>query len=292
VCIPAYNQAKTVSDVVLMSKKYADEIIVCDDGSADNTFEIAKKAGATVIQHPVNRGYGCAIKTLFQAAKKRNADIMITLDSDGQHIPEQIPRLTESLLKNECDVVIGSRFLNDETKHKVPKYRSIGIKAITKFAKIASFENLTDAQSGFRAYSRNAVEKLELSEDGMSISTEILIDCKEKNLFICEVPIDVRYDIENSSSQNSISHGITVLSSVFRFASIRHPLLFYSLPGFILLFTSIFFMGWALELFSDTRFVSTNMILISIGTAVMGVVMIATGVILYSMSALVRGRYR
>ena len=134
VCIPAYNEAASIRDVISKAKRYANEIIVYDDGSTDNTYEIAKTSGATaVIRAQYNRGYGAAIRALFQASRDKNADIMITLDSDGQHDADQIPDIIEPIVKKECDMVIGSRFLTNRDSQRVPRYRSMGIKTITRF---------------------------------------------------------------------------------------------------------------------------------------------------------------
>jgi glycosyltransferase involved in cell wall biosynthesis len=292
VCIPAFNEAKTIADIIKKSKKYADGIIVYDDGSMDDTYEIAKSAGATVIRNPENKGYGVAIRSLFQAAKDQDADIMVTLDSDGQHNPDQIPQLIEPLLKQRFDLVIGSRFLNSNDKEKVPRYRSFGIKTITKLTQAASYGGITDSQSGFRAYNRNALSKINLFEDGMAVSIEILLRAKEKNLLTTEVPITINYNIGDTSTHNPISHGVGLVYSVFQFISLRHPLAFYGLPGIAFLGIAAYFMKNALNLFSETGFVSTNMILIAVGIAVVGVVLLATAAIVYTLIALLKGRIR
>lgn len=292
VCVPAFNEAKNISEIVEKSKKYADAVIVYDDGSTDNTFELATSAGATVIKSPKNTGYGSAIRALFQAAREQDADIMVTLDSDGQHKPEHIPRLLEPVLTQNFDIVIGSRFLNKEDSEKVPRYRTFGIKTITKLTQRASFSGLTDSQSGFRAYNKNALAKINLFEDGMSVSTEILLRAREKNLLATEVPITVNYENYDTSTHNPISHGIGVIYSVMQFISLRHPLAFYGLPGLVLLGVAAFILKNALNLFSTTGYVSTNMILISIGIAVVGVVLLATAAIVYTLIALLRGKIR
>ena len=292
VCIPAFNEAKSIGAIVGKAKSYATEVIVCDDGSVDETYNAAKAAGALVIRHPVNKGYGAAVKTLFCAARERNADVMVTLDSDGQHDPSQIPRVIAPILNEGFDLVIGSRFLDNDDKKKVPAYRTFGIKTITKFAQLASYDNITDAQSGFRAYGKNALSKIDLVEEGMAVSTEILVRAGEKNLMIKEVPITITYDVDDASTHNPVSHGLSVLATIFRFISLRHPLPFYGLPGLAFLIVAGVFMSDALNLFSSTRFVSTNMILISIGAAVIGVVLIVTGVILSTISALLRDKIR
>ena len=291
VCIPAFNEAGAITEIIRKSRKYADDIIVYDDGSTDNTYEAATSAGAIVIRNPENKGYGVAIRSLFQAAKEKDADIMVTLDSDGQHNPDQIPELIEPL-KHGFDIVIGSRFLNNSDKQKVPKYRTLGIKTITKLTQAASYNGITDSQSGFRAYTKNALSKINLFEDGMAVSTEILLRAKEKRLLATEVPITINYNVKDTSTHNPISHGIGVLYSVFQFVSLRHPFAFYGLPGIVLLGFSAYFIKNALNLFSETGYVSTNMILISVGIAVVGVILLATAAILYTLTALLKGRIK
>src|SRR4030095_15449846 len=172
------------------------------------------------------------------------------------------------------------------------RYRSFGIKAITKLTQAASYNGITDSQSGFRAYNRNALSKINLYEDGMAVSTEILLRASEKKLLTTEVPITVKYDLKDTSTHNPLTHGIRVLYSVFQFISLRHPLAFYGLPGLVLLGISAFIMRNALNLFSKTGYVSTNMILIAVGIAVVGVVLLATAAILYTLIALLKDRIK
>lgn len=292
VCIPAYNEAKTIGGIVRSAKQFATEVIVCDDGSADSTSSRAKEAGATVVRHVTNRGYGSAIKTLFEAAKEKEADVMITLDSDGQHDPSQIPDLIKPILDDGYDISIGSRFLRDNDRKKVPIYRSIGIKAITKLAQLTSASKLTDSQSGFRAYGKKALDRIDITEDGMAVSTEILMRAAQENLAIKEVPISVSYDVEDASTHNPVSHGLGVVITIIRFLSIYHPLSFYGLPGLAFLVISGIYVSWALDLFSTTRYVSTNMIMIAVGSAVMGLMLLVTSLILFTMSALLREKFR
>lgn len=291
-CIPAYNESKNIAQIVTKCLAYATKVIVYDDGSTDGTQEIAMHAGAAVIRGLKNRGYGVAIRSLFQIAKEENADVMITLDSDGQHDPGQIHSMLEPIIEEDVDIVIGSRFLSRQDSEKVPRYRSFGIKTITRLTQVASYKNITDAQSGFRSYSKNAIADINLYEQGMGVSTEILLRAKEKGLLIKEVPITIKYDVQNSSTHNPLSHGMGVLYTVMQFISLRHPLAFYSLPGIVLLIVAAFYMNNAMELYSTTKYISTNMILVSVGTAVVGVVLFATGVILYTLTALLRGRIK
>ncbi|MDE1764228.1 MAG: glycosyltransferase family 2 protein, partial [Thaumarchaeota archaeon] len=205
VCIPAYNEEKVIGDVIKRSLKYADKVIVCDDGSTDNTAKIAKESGATVISHKKNEGYGASIITLFDRARQENADIMVTIDGDGQHNPDQISLLVNTLQENNVDVVVGSRFLDKSSS--TPVYRRQGIKIITSAANFGTDFKVSDAQSGFRAYSKRAIESIHPTETGMAVSTEILLKISNKGLALAEVPITVSYN-GDTSTQNPVPHGV------------------------------------------------------------------------------------
>jgi glycosyltransferase involved in cell wall biosynthesis len=211
----------------------------------------------------------------------------VTLDGDGQHDPRQIPRLLESFSKDEADLVIGSRFLNDEDSSKVPRYRKMGLKVITGLASNASYKGLTDTQSGFRAYGRRALQMLSVAEDGMGASTEILLKASDKGLRILEVPITINYE-KGTSTHNPVSHGIDVLLSTVKHLSIRHPLMFYGLPGLCLLLVSMFFGVWTLGMFRDTRVIETNIALISFAAGMFGLTLMTTAVILWVTTSVVR----
>jgi glycosyltransferase involved in cell wall biosynthesis len=290
VCIPAYNESNTIGDIVIKAKKYATEIVVYDDGSTDNTYDIAKAAGAdNVIRNPRNSGYGVAIRTLFQAARERNADVMVTLDSDGQHNPDQIPDVIKPIIDEGFEIVVGSRFLNLKDTQRVPKYRSLGIKTITRLNQSASYNNITDSQNGFRAYSKNALLKLNLFENGMPVSSEILINAKRNNLSVKEVPITVSYSVQRSSSQNPVLHGADLVITLIQFVSLRHPLAFFGVPGIIFLVIGGIYANTALDLFSKYGSVSTVPIMVSVGSGLLGAMLLITGTILYTLSALLRG---
>ena len=116
--IPAFNEEENIGKIIVKLEKIADEIIVCDDGSSDLTGKISKRMGATIITHPKNLGYGAGIRSIFLKAKEINADILITFDADGQHRIEDIQKVIDPILNNKSDIVIGSRFLgNDTTRH-------------------------------------------------------------------------------------------------------------------------------------------------------------------------------
>ena len=235
-CIPAYNEESHIENLVKSAKNYVDSVIVCDDGSTDDTASMAKKAGAIVISHKQNKGYGAAIISLFEYARKNNAEVMVTIDGDGQHSPDQIPLLLDTITQHNVDVVIGSRFLNQN--NTTPGYRQRGIKIITSAANYGADLKVSDSQSGFRAYSKNAIDAIHPTEEGMSVSTEILLKISNKGLSLAEIPITISYD-GDTSEHNPVSHGITVLANTIKYVSIKHPLKFYGVPGIGLIIAGI-----------------------------------------------------
>ena len=188
--IPAYNEANTIGLVIKKTLKHVDMVIVCDDGSTDLTSEVAREAGALVIRHNKNMGYGAALRTLFDKARAIDPDVMVILDGDGQHDPDDIPCLIKPILLGEADIVVGSRFLG---KTKMPAYRGMGIKLISFVVRLTAYPELKDAQSGFRAYSRKAIRAIRITERGMGASTEILLKAAHHRLKLKEVPVEVSY---------------------------------------------------------------------------------------------------
>jgi len=211
--IPCFNTASSIADVVSRSSQYVDQVIVVDDGSSDDTAEKARQAGAFVISHSANGGYGEAIKSCFEAGKANEADILVTLDGDGQHDPEEIQRVVAPILNNATDMVIGSRFLSQQIT--MPGYRRFGIRIITLLVNLGSKVKVYDAQSGFRAYSRQALNAISVKESGMSISVEILIRARKAGLRVKEVATSCQYH-PSSSTKNPVVHGLEVAFSVVR----------------------------------------------------------------------------
>jgi glycosyltransferase involved in cell wall biosynthesis len=169
---------------------------------------VAERAGALVIRHKVNQRYGGAINTCFEVARQMNSEVLVTIDGDGQHDAGDIPSVLAPIQAGEADIVIGSRFL--DKANRVPLYRKFGIGVITLLCNIGCKTKVSDAQSGFRAYSWKAIRALgNLKDNDMAISVEMLIKARRKCLKVVEVPISVQYHAE-SSTQNPIRHGLSV----------------------------------------------------------------------------------
>ena len=286
--IPAYNEEKNIAGIISKLKKYTDSIIVCDDGSSDLTGDISEQLGAIVIKHSKNRGYGAAINSLFLKAKELESDVFLTLDADGQHRVEDIPIVTDPIIKNEVDLVIGSRFL-DTKSEEMPNYRKVGIKIITKITNLSIKEKLTDSQSGFRAYSRKALQEITPTDDGMGVSTEILIKASNLELKVAEVPIKVNYN-GDTSTHDPVSHGTSVILSTIKFTSIHNPLKFYGIPAIIFLIIGLSFVAWTVQIYTESQQIITNVSLIGIGCVVIGTVLLMTAVILFSIVTVVNDK--
>ena len=284
--IPAYNEEKNIALIITKIKKITDSIIVCDDGSSDLTGEIARELGAVVISHPKNMGYGAAIRSLFLKAKELGLDSLVTLDADGQHRIEDINSVFDPINNKITDIVIGSRFL-DEKSEEMPNYRKVGIKIITKVTNLSIKEKLTDSQSGFRAYSKKTLEKITPSDDGMGVSTEILIKSSKLGLVITEVPIKVNYE-GDTSTHDPLSHGTSVILSTLKFTSIHNPLKFYGIPGIIFLIIGFGFTAWTIQIYSVEQQIITNISLIGIGCIVLGAILLMTAIILFSIVTVVK----
>jgi glycosyltransferase involved in cell wall biosynthesis len=285
--IPAYNEEKNIASIVIQLKKKYQNIIVCDDGSSDLTGNIAKELGVIVITHKKNLGYGGAIRSIFLKARELQMDALVTFDADGQHRIEDIDLVLKPIKENKTDISIGSRFI--ENNSKIPKYRKIGIKTITGITNISTGLKISDSQSGFRCYNKKVLEEINPSDFGMGISTEILIKSKKMNLRIIEIPIVVLYE-GDTSTQNPITHGASVILSTMKFVSIERPLSFYGIPGMILFCIGIFFTVWTLNIFSESSKIITNIALIGIGGLILGTLFLMTSIILYSTVSVVRER--
>jgi len=284
--IPAFNEEKNIAVLITQLKKIADKIIVCNDGSTDLTSKIAEESGATVINHEKNLGYGAAIRSIFLKSKDLDGDILVTFDADGQHRVEDINGVINPIINGESDLVIGSRFL-DESKKEIPRYRKVGINVITKITNATIKKQLTDSQSGFRAYSKKILNELNPSELGMGISTEILIKASAKNFRISEVPIKIIYN-GDTSTHNPISHGSSVLFSTIKYTSIEHPLKFYGIPSVILFAIGLFLTYYSVEYYAELGRLNTNLTLVSAGIILTAVVLAMTGILLYSLISVVR----
>lgn len=213
--IPAFNEEKSIGDIVQEVKRYVDQVLVVDDNSTDNTKKIARLHGATVICHSEKKGVGAAIKTGITYAKKLKLNIVITIDADGQHKPKDIPRLIQPIIAGDADFVLGSRFLYGQPTN-MPQIKKKGNRLITFITSLLAGVKLTDTQTGFRAFNRKVLLSLNLVSDFTYTQEMILAVCD--NGYRCvEVAIQMctrRYGKSKVASKPSL-YALKVLAIVF-----------------------------------------------------------------------------
>lgn len=248
--IPCYNEEATVGSVVLKAKQHVDEVLVIDDGSTDDTAQIAEAAGATVMIHGHNKGKAAGVKEAFRYAIEHEYYIVVTVDGDGQHDSDEIPQLLAPLLDDKADIAIGFR---SGQRTEMPFWRKIG-KRTLDYATGVGTRQVTDSQCGFRAFTKMAIEKMasQLRGNGFSVESEQLVLAKDNNLRIAEVKSSCRYRNLKSSKKNPLTHGPSVLAYIIWLVAEQRPLIFIGIPGLALIITGIFFGIRTIQYYNQT----------------------------------------
>ena len=278
--LPAYNEEISIGSVVLRARQYADRVVVIDDGSTDRTAEVALLAGAEVLRHVENLGKGAALKMGFESL---NGDaVIVTIDTDGQHDPADIPRLVAPILRGEADMVNGSRYLNGNKKD-TPLYRRVGQKVLDMATNMESGLSVTDSQSGFRAFSGRSKDVFRFGQKGLAIESEMLADAAAAGLRIQEVEIGVRYDV-GDSSEHPVAHGVRVLVKVLHDMELRRPLYYFTVPGLLMAAAGIFMGLDFLGTFARGGSLQYGPTLLMVMLTLVGSFTALTGIILHAIS--------
>lgn len=209
--IPAYNEEKTIKDAIERTKKFVDRVIVVDDGSTDGTFTEAKKTGVTVIKHEKNQGKTAALKTGF--AHIGDSDIVVIMDADLQHLPEEIPLLIGAI-EDGCDLCIGSRLLSNS--NHMPSFNKISNRVTSIVLSIMAGQKITDPQSGFRALKRETLDNLELVADRYAVEHIMILEAARKGFKIREIPVSCIYGAETSHIK-PVKDSLNVIYNILRF---------------------------------------------------------------------------
>jgi hypothetical protein len=280
--IPAYNEERAVGSVVLRLSQLVDQVIVVDDGSRDATAEVARLAGARVISHPTNQGYGAAIRTGLAAAQELLPRAVVLMDADGQHRIEDVHQVLQPVLDDEADVSVGSRFADGRSR--VPVVRRVAQHGLTWLSNVGSGVKLTDSQSGMRAFGPRALTALSLTSSSMAAASEMQFLASDAQLRVCEVPIEIRYfgDVK----RNPIGHGVDVLNGIISLVSQRRPLLFFGVPGLILVLVSLYLGVDVVQTFARVHVLLVGQLIVATMLAIVGTLALFTAVVLNALQGL------
>jgi len=287
--LPAYNEESMIGQTVSETTSYVDSVLVVDDGSHDETASRAAKAGAEVISHDYNRGYGAALQTIFTEARRRNTEHLVILDSDGQHDPSDIPRLIKTQQSAEADIVIGSRFI-EGSETDLPRYRWLGITIVNLLTNLSMGvihpnNHISDTQSGFRSYNRRAIDSLAEADrigEQMGASTDILHHAHRQEYLIEEVGSTVRYDVDNPSCHNPLLHGYQLVRNILRTVEYERPILTLGFPGFVSAFAGLGLGYLTLHNTVQTGTMLADLAAVSIFTTLVGLLFCVTSVLLHT----------
>lgn len=282
VIVPAYNEERFIGSVVLKLLRFPVSVIVVDDGSADETTTIASAAGAMVVRLEQNSGKAAALNAGFTQARALDPDVIVMIDADGQHLPEELPSVIQPILNEEADIAIGSRYISPSGR--VPAHRVMGHLLFRLLTGLASGVAVVDTQSGYRAFSPRAFRLVNFHARGFSVESEMQFMAHEHGLRVTEVPITIRYT--DPPKRSVFRQGLAVLNGVLRLTGQYRPLLFFGAPGFLLLLMGIAWGVAVINIFSRIHVLPIGYTLISVLLSLLGMTMLSTGVILHSVRGL------
>jgi len=285
ILIPAYNEELTIGSVVLDALKYSKKVIVINDGSRDRTSEVARMAGAQVIDIEKNAGKAAALMRGFKAVGNKGYSAVVMMDGDGQHLASDISKLLPPILLGDADLVIGSRFMQRE--NGIPRYRQLGQRILNRITNAGSRSKVSDTQSGFRALSERAIASMDFETSGYAVEQDMIVHFAERGLRMVEVPISVRYNVPNGHKQGSIVMGLGLFGNIISTVGYKRPLLLFGVPGLVL--TTIGVIVGLLALF-DVFFTDSWMLqgLISGFFVILGSTLCVSALTLNSLSQLIR----
>lgn len=289
--IPAYNESDSIGDVVRRAREHADQVLVVDDGSDDDTAAVAREAGAVVLEHSRNRGYGAALQTLFEEAARKRVDHLVVVDGDGQHDPADVPRLVDRQRESGAELVIGSRFADGGTTD-APLWRRFGLSVINLFTNLSlgivrPSSRIRDTQSGFRVYDRTALQSLASSDavgDRMSASVDILYHAHANGFQIEEVGTSITYDGDATSTHNPVAHGLTILHNIVKTVESKRPVTVLGIPGVVMLLVGIGFAYWTVLNYLNSGSFPYGLAITSTFFALAGIFSSFTAIILHSLN--------
>lgn len=282
IAIPSYNEDRFIGSLVLKALRYADLVLVVDDGSTDRTAAVASAAGALVIRHDTNMGKAAGINTAFRWAMDLGVAALVLIDGDGQHAPDEIPTLVAPILRGEADMVVGTRF--GAVKSTIPGYRQAGQRALTTLTNLVSGLPSSDSQSGFRAFSPRALKLMRFQSRRFAIESEMQCVAKQAGLRVAEAPISALY--AEPAKRNPVRHGASVVQSLVTMVERQRPLLSFGFLGSILVILGILLGFHVAALYGRSQTLAVGYGLMTVLLVIIGVVTALVGVILHSLRTL------
>lgn len=275
--IPAYNEESSIARVVIGTEKVVERVIVVNDGSKDLTGEISRRLGITTVSHDKNEGKGAALRDGIEYAKKQvDFDVLVTLDADLQHDPSEIPKVVEPIIQGNADMVVGVRPMDASI---MPRERIAGNKIFDAMSNRKG-EIIRDTQSGFRAYSKDALSKIKFAEDGLAIESQTFIDAVNAGLRIKEVAVSTTY-MGIVQKRSALSHFNHVLDYIITRTVANSPLLYLGLPGIISILLGIVAGLRVIQIFvNNHQQIAAGTALIAVTLIIVGAVLVATSMIL------------
>jgi glycosyltransferase involved in cell wall biosynthesis len=282
VAIPAHNEDRFIGSLVLKLRARDYSVLVVDDGSTDATARVAEAAGATVVAHASNLGKTAAVQTAFEHAQALPVDALVLLDGDSQHDPGDVETLLEPVLDGQADMVVGSRFAG--IRSRIPRWRAAGQRALTAATNLGSGLRLSDSESGFRAFSRRAIEEMRFRGSGFAIEPETQFAARQRGWKVLEVPIRVHYELP--LKRNPVWHGMRQIDAILRLIAEHRPLLFFGVPGLITLFAGLA-LGYAvIRIYEATTTLAVGYALITVLLVIVGLLSMFVGIMLHAIRGL------
>lgn len=280
--IPAYNEERFIASTVLRVRKLISRVVVIDDGSRDATAALAAEAGAEVLRLPQNQGKSAALQAGFQFASSQNLAAVVVIDADGQHIPEELPRLLAPILERQADIVIGSRYLQNASH--VPRSRVFAHRFFNFLTGIASGETVTDSQSGFRALSPRAVSLMQFQSSRFAVESEMQFIAHQNQLKVVEVPVTICYP--DPPKRSATLQGVEVLNKLLFIVGQYRPLLFFGISGMLILLSGITGGVIVVDIYRRSQQLAVGYAMVSVLLSILGTVGLSTGLILHSVRGL------
>jgi len=282
VIIPAYNEARFIGSVILKLRPQPIDLLVVDDGSSDDTAEIARAAGAEVLQLEANQGKAAALNAGLAFASDRNPDAIVMIDADGQHLPSELIQVVKPILLGKADITIGSRYLQNTSN--TPTHRKFGHKMLNFITGLFTGVQVSDSQSGYRAFSPRAYQMLRFSSKGFSVESEMQFLASKHNLKVQEVPITIQY--LDKEKRSAWKQGASVLNGIITLASQYRPLLFFSLPGLISLVGGVIWGIIVINRYMIYDELAIGYAMICVLLCLLGMTLFSTGITLHSIRLL------